>query len=489
MTSARMSADVPDVLVIGGGLAGLLAARRHLAAGARVTLLEAGPDPGGAIARRDVAGIPLSSGAEAYAIGGGATDELIAQLGLADAVVSPRPGLGSRVVSAAGSHRAPTPALLGIPAHPLAADSRAVLGWPGALRAGLERFLPASFGMRPGVSIGELVARRCGTRVARRLLAPVVGGVHSADPGTLELAAASPPLAAGLAAHGSLTAAVRHLRAAGSRSAGANVRSLMPTMAALPEALVAGIRAAGGELRTGAPVTELRFAAGRWSARTVAGEHHDADRIVLACPPDVCVTLLGTPAPGIAAAIPSAPAAAVRLVALAVDAPALDALPSGTGALVAPGTPGVRAKALTHASAKWEHVAAAARAAHPGAASPHVMRLSYGRPGEQLPDPESIVDLALADASAILGVPVSRTQLLGSAVIDWERAMRQPGPGHRAALDHLTDLLAQAPPGSPASALELVGSWRAGTGIDAIVRADRSLPRPLTESPTEGSPS
>ena len=141
----------------------------------------------------------------------------------------------------------------------------------------------------------------------------------------------------------------------------------------------------------------------------------------------------------------------------------------------APGTAGIRAKALTHASAKWEHVQRALREALPSARSPHLVRLSYGRPGEALPGREELIDLALADATRILGVHLGRDHLLDSTVIYWERAMRQPLPGHRAALDSLTALLAEQP------SLELVGSWRAGTGIDAIVRADDYL--------TEGSPS
>ena len=59
-------------------------------------------------------------------------------------------------------------------------------------------------------------------------------------------------------------------------------------------------------------------------------------------------------------------------------------------------------------------------------------------------------------------------QLLAAEVIDWDRAMRQALPGHRESLATLTDRLAQQPD------LELVGSWRAGTGIEAIVRAENA---------------
>ena len=487
------------VLVVGGGLAGLLAARRHLRAGRRVVLLEAGDAVGGAIAAarlEEAGGLALNTGAEAYSTASGAVDALVAELGLAAQVVAPREGLGSHVVSDAGVHRAPAGALLGVPGHPLAADVRAVLGTAGALRASLERLLPASYGAREGATVAEVVGRRLGPKVLQRLVAPVVGGVHSADPATLEFAAASPALRRGLTEHGSLVAAVRRLRGGagqrragqrGGASAGTRVHALTPTMAALPETLRAQLLDDGAILRTGVEVTGLDRAAATdtgtstststaaWTVRTSREERLEADHLVLACPPDTARDLLRAAAPEIAGAIPQAPSAAVRLVALVLDAPALDALPAGTGALVAPGTAGIGAKALTHASAKWEHVQQALREALPAAASPHLLRLSYGRPGEQLPAREGIVDLALADASRILRTPLGRAQLRAAEVIDWDRAMRQALPGHRAALDSLDALLSQQP------SLELVGSWRAGTGIDAIVRADRSL--------TEGSAS
>src|SRR5699024_2402121 len=147
----------------------------------------------------------------------------------------------------------------------------------GALRASLERLLPASYGAREEATVAEVVGRRLGPKVLQRLVAPVVGGVHSADPATLEFAAASPALRRGLTEHGSLVAAVRRLRGGagqlrggagqrragrrGGASAGTRVHALAPTMAALPEALRAQLLDGGAILRTGVEVTGLNRAA------------------------------------------------------------------------------------------------------------------------------------------------------------------------------------------------------------------------------------
>lgn len=468
-----MSAS-PRVVVIGGGIAGLLAARRHARAGAQVTLLEADDTLGGALRSTDVAGITVNAGAEAYSTRTGAVDALIEELGVANQIRSPRVGLSSRLVSAAGTHVAPVGGMLGIPGHPFSASTRAVIGWRGALRTLVDRVLPGRIGLRPGVTLGQLVRLRMGRSVTDRLVAPLVGGVHSADPDTVEVASIMPTLPEDLRRHGSLQAVVRARRSgtrAGSaprrgsasgtpRSAGTAVHSLAPTMSALTDAIAQDLQAHGGQVLTGAPATSITRQADGSSWTVCTGDTQlAADHLVLACPPDAAHDLLHEPAPAVAAAIAPEPAVPVRLVALALEDRRLDAFPVGTGALVAPGTPGIRAKALTHASAKWEHVQSAAGRAH-------VVRLSYGRPGEALPSVDEAPAIALADASAILGVPLREADLHGSEVITWERTMRGASPGRSDRLAELEALLEGEPD------LELVGAWRAGTGIEMIVRAD-----------------
>ena len=70
------------VAVVGGGLAGTLAALRLLEAGHRVQLREAGPALGGMIAPVDLAGALVDAGAEAYAVRGGVGRALCAEFGI-----------------------------------------------------------------------------------------------------------------------------------------------------------------------------------------------------------------------------------------------------------------------------------------------------------------------------------------------------------------------------------------------------------------------
>ena len=144
-----------------------------------------------------------------------------------------------------------------------------------------------------------------------------------------------------------------------------------------------------------------------------------------------------------------------------IDAPALDAHPRGTGVLVAAGTPGVTAKALTHVSAKWEWVAEAAGAGR------HVIRLSYGRAGEVNPaaglDDAELQALALRDASALLGVDLAVGAVRGFARTVWGDTLSPATIGAQARVVGVRDVVADTP------GLEVTGAWLAGTGLASVI--------------------
>ncbi|OZB89657.1 MAG: protoporphyrinogen oxidase, partial [Microbacterium sp. 14-71-5] len=123
------------VAVIGGGVAGLVAAESIAAIGAHATVFEAQERAGGAVRSGEADGLVFDAGAESFAVRGGHVRALLSDLGLDHRVVSPEPG-GAWVAGIPGG-AAPLPqgGLLGIPANPFAEDVRRVIGWNGTWRA------------------------------------------------------------------------------------------------------------------------------------------------------------------------------------------------------------------------------------------------------------------------------------------------------------------------------------------------------------------
>jgi oxygen-dependent protoporphyrinogen oxidase len=497
-----------DAVVVGGGVAGLVAARELAVAGLRPVVLDGWRAPGGAVGRHTVAGLELDAGADSFATRGGIVAALATELGLGAAITAPsRAGAWVQLPTGAGT--LPRTGLLGIPAHPWAPDVRRTIGLVGALRATADRLLPAAAGTvrRDGsqASLGELVAFRMGPRVLSRLVTPVVRGVHAADPNELDVDAVSPGLRAELAARGSLGAAVVALRALA--PAGSAVAGLVGGVHGLVDSLVRDLVARGGRLETGArvigverdpsgaepggePVAEpggtaanrpvRAGVAGGWLVRVApatAGEPARvlrARRLVLALPGPAAADLLAPLVPALAQVRPDA-GADVVLATLVLDEPALDSAPRGTGVLVAAGVAGVRAKALTHATAKWAWLAAAAG---PGR---HVVRLSYasaGTGGDAAGDvaglsPADLTSLALRDASTLLGVPLDASRVVEFARVRWSQSLPKPSAAHRAAVEAVRAGARDLP------GFAVCGSWVAGNGLAAVVADARAAGRRL----------
>lgn len=251
-----------DVIVIGGGIAGLVAARECAHLGLKVTIYEATDAIGGAVATHEVAGLTLDAGAESFAVRKGAVADFVAGLGLADEIVAPNPAGAWLLLpgTSAGSANPPVSVplpktgVLGIPGSPLAEDVRRVIGWRGAWRAYADRLIPVLKIGREH-NLGELVRKRMGRRVLERLVEPVANGVYSAPATDLEVDVVAPGLNAALTTTGSLSGAVLAMRS--SAPAGAAVGGLNGGMSRLVTALVADLEHFGAQIVTGARVTAL----------------------------------------------------------------------------------------------------------------------------------------------------------------------------------------------------------------------------------------
>ncbi|MGL4340122.1 MAG: protoporphyrinogen/coproporphyrinogen oxidase [Rhodoglobus sp.] len=395
-----------EVTVVGGGIAGLVVARRLASAGRSVRLCEAADQLGGTVARHTVGGIDLDAGAESFATRGGIVAGLATELGLGDDIVTPATA-GAWLQPAQGT-AVPLPAtsVLGIPGTPLAADVIAVVGQRAALRAQLDAIIP-SLWLRTSLTLGGLVRRRMGSGVLEKLVAPVVHGVHSVHPDEILLDHAVPGLRAVLSREGSLAAAVRFLREA--TPAGSAVAGIRGGMHRLVTELAADLETYGVEVRLNCRV----------EPSTVDGV------VVMAAPP--------TRSPGHAAG------RLIVLATLVVDAPQLDSAPRGTGLLVAEGAAGVSARALTHSTAKWDWL-------RERAGGRHVLRLSYDA------EPEALHTTARHDASALLGVELGESSVVDFARVEWMRPA--------ASRSQVT----------PESTVFAVGESVAGSGLAAVIQ-------------------
>ena len=414
--------------MVGGGVAGLVIARDLACAGADVTLFEASDRLGGQLASVTVAGLEVDAGAESFATRGGAVAALAAELGLSADIVRPLESPAWLVGRHGRSHPLPVAGVLGIPADPRAADVVRAIGAVASWRARLDAVVPLR---HPDSyrTVGDLVRRRMGSGVLRRLVGPVVRGIYSTTPGALPLELASPGMRDALRATGSLGAAVTRLRAAS--PAGSQVGGLRGGVHRLAASLADDARAHGARIRLGTRVARAD-AAGVWLDADGDGDGERVEgRVVFA-------------APGLAA---SAVRTRTIVVAIAVvDATDLDTAPRGTGALVEEGADGISARAFTHSSAKWRWLA---EELPPGR---HVVRLSYdGMPD----DPETTV---LADLRAITGARIDG--LVGLDVRTWTRTLE----AHPVADD-----------------LDAVGEAASTTGLASIVAGARQTARAIAE--------
>ena len=234
------------------------------------------------------------------------------------------------------------------------------------------------------------------------------------------------------------------------------------------------------------------------------------DRVILACSAGAALRLLrgipGLPASATELTVPvGAPIARFTLVA---RAPELSDEPVGSGLLVAPAgvaEPGevagpagpdaaassagagtsdlvsdgmvpsggsmgpvdcpVRAKALSHLSAKWPWVGAELRALH--GPDVHALRLSYGRPGQ--PRPQVDLQVALDDVAALTGVRIEPEAVIDHMLVRWDGTLPPVTPTYRERTRRLEEQLA------PVTGLEVTGAWVAGTGIAAVVEHARAV--------------
>ncbi len=417
-----------DVVVIGGGVAGLVAARDLAATGRDVLLLEGSSVLGGKLRSAEVAGLTVDVGAEAMLARRPEGVALAAEL-RADLV---HPTAASSAVWSRGALRAMPRSLMGVPFDLDQLAASGVLSPDGLARARHESDTPVGDDM----SVGDLVAARLGDELVDRLVEPLLGGVYAG-----------------------------HARRI---SAAAVPTSTAPVFASLPGGMgrLPGLLAQDGgfEVRTSATVRALRRTASGWALTvgpTTRAETVEATEVVLATPPAPAARLLADVAPDAAAALAGVGAASVAVVTLVLRAQDLpDALFDRSGFLVPP-LERATIKASTFSFAKWAWVRDL------GGPDLVVLRTSLGRHGEETTlqaDDKGLVRVSLADLTALAGITA---RPVDTHVQRWGGALPQYAVGHLEQVARIRADVARHP------GLAVCGAAYDGVGIPAVIGSAR----------------
>src|SRR5262249_28060231 len=154
----------------------------------------------------------------------------------------------------------------------------------GKLRLGLDLLLPR----RPRAgdeSLGSFVRRRLGREALERVVQPLIGGIYTADPERLSLAATMPRFLALEREHRSLLLGLRRTGRSGEAARASGARwSLFVTLVGGMDELVSALaaRLPTGTVRLGAPVSAITRGPDVWRVEVADGPPLSAEGVVLA---------------------------------------------------------------------------------------------------------------------------------------------------------------------------------------------------------------
>jgi protoporphyrinogen/coproporphyrinogen III oxidase len=283
----------PHIAIVGGGIAGLAAAHRLVelsrehARPLQLTLLEAAPRLGGSIVTERIDGFVIEAGPDSFISEKPWALRLCERIGLTQRLVKTRDEhRRTYVVHGGALHPLPDGFLLLAPTQLWPLVTSRLFTWPGKLRMGFDLLLPRG-PQRGDESLGAFVTRRLGREALERVAQPLVGGIYTADPDDLSLAATMPRFLEMERTSRSLIWAMwsqaRRAPAAGRSTSGARWSlfvSMDDGMQSLIDALAQ--RLPEGVIQLGNAVTAVHRGHG-WTIRTTGGTI-EADAVILATP-------------------------------------------------------------------------------------------------------------------------------------------------------------------------------------------------------------
>lgn len=278
--------DAVDVVVVGGGISGLSAARDLCLAGLRVALLEADDRCGGKIRTDRVRNFVIDSGPDTLLGHKPAALSLCRELGLDASLVPPLTPRTTFVLRRGTLRALPETSAFGFPTDWKALITTTAFSWRGKARMAAEPLVGR--GTEADESIASFVGRRFGLEAVTYLAAPLLAGLHKGDATKLSMHALFPGFVDAERTHGSVVRSWRQ-RTAGA-SPGPGSMSLEGGLGQLVQRLRETL--SSGVVRLGARVTSVSVGQCQASHRPfrtalAGGGTIDSRAVLLSVPPPV----------------------------------------------------------------------------------------------------------------------------------------------------------------------------------------------------------
>jgi protoporphyrinogen/coproporphyrinogen III oxidase len=472
---------VPDVVIVGGGIAGLAAAYELSRQGVGCVVLERHARPGGVIFSEEVDGFTIDGGPDSLLVQKPAGIQLCQELGLGARLVSTKPPRVAYILRAGRLHALPAESVLGIPTRVRPFLGSQLLSWQGKLRMGAELFVPRRQNDSGDESIGAFITRRFGREAATYIAEPLLAGIHAGDVDRLSVRALFPQFVEAERTHGSLLRAFR-ARQSAVRNPKSEIRNPDGVFRSLPGGLSELVRTLvqslpPGTVQTGAAVIRVSdrsrsdtspnamASSPRFRVERANGTHVEARAVILAAPAFVTSTLTRDYDPDLSRLCGEIPYASSAAIVLAFDRQAVSHRLNGSG-FVVPRVEGSTLLAVSWLSSKWPGRApdhrVLLRAFVGGARDPHALERSD----------EELAREALTALTPLLGIAAPP---LLSRVYRWERANAQHEVGHLARMAAIENTLARH------EGLYVTGSGFRGTGIPDCIADGRATARTASE--------
>ena len=447
-----------QVIIVGGGIAGLSVAYELFRRGISFTLLEAGGRAGGVVLSEQVDGFTIDAGPDSLLVQKPEGIRLCEELGLEQRLVPTKRPRIAYIQRAGRLHALPAASVLGIPTRWGPFIRTPLFSWPGKLRMAMELAIVRR-SASDDESIGSFMERRFGTEAKEYLAEPLLAGIHAGDVDRLSLGALFPRFRDVERTYGSLLRGFRKeqlRRASPTGGDGDGVfRSLSGGLSDLIDALVRTLPRDSLCLRT--PATSVSFNGSGYRVATEATTL-SADAVVLASPAYATARIIRSFNPLLADLCDQVPYASTATVALAFARSAIADPLNGSG-FVVPRAERTGILAASWLSSKWPGRApddrVLMRTFIGGARDPH----GFER------DDDELVARSLDALRPLVGI---KGPPLFSRVYRWERANAQHEVGHLERLARIEEALARHP------GLFITGSGFRGVGIPDCVADGRA---------------